>query len=153
MTKISNSKLVPTDVGMTKTLNNKIIKKLFRNNGGYIALISVLIMSAVVLAIAITLNLSSVDETKTGLLKEQSLKSFSLADACLEESFIRLKRDSNYTGGQLNFKDGYCIINISGNGNSRIINIEANVNNIIRKIRIDIRITGNNIIQNNWQEL
>lgn len=131
----------------------KIIQQFSQNNKGYIALISVLIMSAVVLAIAITLNLSSIDETKTGLLKEQSLKSFSLADACSEESFIRLRRDSNYTGGQLNFKDGYCIINISGNGNSRLIDVEANISNIIRKIRFDIRISGNNIIQNSWQEL
>ena len=135
-------------------MTKKSIMKLENNNQGYIALISVLIISAIVLAVAITLNLTSIDETKTGLLKEQSEQSFTLADACLEESYIRLKRDSNYTGGQLNFEQGYCNINIVSSGNRRTITVDSNINNIIRKIKAEIRILGNNnIVQDSWQEL
>ena len=133
---------------------NKISHNLSQNNKGYIALISVLIISTVVLAIAITLNLTSIDETISGLLKEQSEQSFSLADTCLEESYLRLKRDSGYIGGQLNFKQGYCSINIVSSGNRRTITVDSNINNIIRKIKAEIRILGNNnVVQDSWQEL
>lgn len=66
---------------------------------GYIALIALLIISAVTLAIALTLNGLSITETDTGLLRQQSVQAEQAAYSCLQEAYVRLMNDAGYTGG------------------------------------------------------
>jgi len=128
---------------MKKTVNQK----------GYIALIAVLIVLAVTLAIGLTLNILSIGETQAGLLKQQSAQSFTLADGCLQEAYLRIKRNNNYPGGSLNITEGSCTITVASQGPKRTITVESDINNIKRRFESEIRIVGNNIQVNYWQEL
>lgn len=128
------------------------MKKVF-NQKGYIALIAVLIILAVTLAIGLTLNILSIGETQTGLLRQQSAASFTLADGCVQEAYTRIKRDNNYTGGNLNITDGSCTITVTSQGPRRTITVESDINNIKRRIESEVRIVGNNIQVDYWQEL
>jgi hypothetical protein len=111
------------------------------NEEGYIALISVIIVSTLVMLIASSANLISISEAQMGLGEKQSWEAFYLATACGEEALIKLKEDLKYKGNEsLTFDNGSCqILGATGGGNtSRTIRVSASVNNIVRKIRIDI---------------
>ncbi len=109
---------------------------------GYIALIAVLIITGVTLAISITLNLSGIQESRSGLLLQQTQQAQALADSCLDEAYLRVKRNSNYTGSVLNIADGSCTITVVPAGLlniDRIITAEATYENISRVIESRIR--------------
>ncbi len=119
----------------------KIYKMQKNKNGGYIALIAVLIVTATTLMMAVSINLESMDEIKISLAKNQSSKAFYLANACAEESLMKLKNDLNYQGNEiLTFTYGACtILPIEETENqNRLIKITGSVANYTRKIKIEV---------------
>jgi len=130
------------------------MKGVVKNQKGYIALIAVIIVVMVTLAIGLSLNLLSISEMKSGLLKQQSWQSFTLADSCLDEALLRLRRDANFSGANLNIGRGSCTITVVRQGFfGRVITVESNVDNIIRNLRAEVRIFLGRIVFNDWREL
>jgi len=108
---------------------------------GYIALISVLIISAVLLLIACSSNLISIGESDMSLLENQSWQSFYLAAACAEHALVELKNNLKYTGNEtLFFDNGTCdILPVEGKGSkNRVIKVSGTAYNQVRKIKIEI---------------
>jgi hypothetical protein len=124
-----------------------------KNQQGYIALIAVLIITAATLAISLSMNVISIGETQTGLIRQQSAQSFSLADACLQEALVRLKRDASFTDGGLKVNEGLCTITIIKDGSDRVITVAASVNTIIRQFESRITLTNGTIAVHYWKEL
>lgn len=123
------------------------------NQGGYIALIAVLIIVVVTLSIGISLNSISIGETQSGLLKQQSAQSLAIADSCLQEAYLRIERESDYPGGSLNIGQGSCTINIVPAGSDRTITVTSDVNDIIKSAESGVTITSGNVVVNYWTEL
>jgi len=129
------------------------MNQITNNQGGYIALIAVLIIVVVTLSIGISLNSISIGETQSGLLKQQSAQSLAVADSCLQEAYLRIERASDYTGGSLNIGQGSCTINIVPQGSDRIIIVTSDVNDIVKSVESGVTITSGNIVVNYWTEL
>ena len=123
---------------------------------GTIALISLLIITAVTLAIGLSLNLLGLDEMRMGFRGSQSSQAFHVAESCLEEALMRLKRDANYTGGNLSIGNGSCNIIITADGNQRTITVSGNIDQLIRKIQTTVNVLNNGTTFGNetisWQE-
>jgi len=107
---------------------------------GTIALISLLIITAVALAIGLSLNLLGLDEMRMGFRESKSSEAFYGAESCLEEALMRLKRDANYSGGTLQIGNGSCNIVITVNGSQRTITVSGTVNQLIRKIQTVVNV-------------
>jgi len=123
------------------------------NQQGYIALIAVLIIVAVTLSIGISLNLLSISETQTGLLKQQSAMSYAIADSCLQEAILQIERDKTYAGANLNVGLGSCTITVVSQATDRIITVESNVNNIVRRLEASVDVSAAEVSLNYWQEI
>ena len=122
---------------------------------GFIAFTSLLIISAVALAIAASISLLGVDEAKSSLSFKKGQESLKLAEGCLEEALIRLRDDNDYTGGSLNLGDGSCTIGVSGEGNDRTITIQSTISDppdYIKNLSATVKLTGNSIKLVTWQE-
>ena len=126
---------------------------IYKNQSGYIALIAVLIISAAALAISLSLNTLSIGETESGLLKQQSTQSFALAEACMQEAYLRLGRNGDYSGGQLNTELGSCTITVASDNSDRIITVNSEVNSQMRRLESRVTIGGGSIIVGYWKEL
>ncbi len=130
------------------------MKKLkLHNQGGYIALITVLIIVAVTLAIGVSINLLSISESQIGLMQEQAGMAFATADACVDEAMMRLKNDPGYAGVSLNFASGTCTIVITAQGTTRTIRAEGSVATFTRAIQADVSLIGNQILLTAWREI
>ncbi len=126
------------------------------NQKGYIALISVLIVTALVLLIASSANLASISESDMGLKEQQTWEAYYLATACAEEALMNLRKDLNYSGNEtLTFIDGECtILNIGGTGNQdRTIKASGSAFGLVRKIKIEINRIRPEIEIESWQEV
>jgi len=117
---------------------------------GFVALVIVLIISAIALLIGLSISLLSVGEIKMSLQKSQSSQSYYLANLCAEEALMKLKDDIDYPGEILNnIENGSCIISVEGNW---IVKVSANFSNQTKKIKIIISQISPQMIIISWQE-
>jgi hypothetical protein len=140
-----------------KHLWKQKIQSLYVNNQkGYIALISVIIISALVILIASSANLLSIGESDMGLQENQAWEAFYLATACAEDSLMKLKDNLNYEGNEtLTFDNGSCTIEpLKGTGKkNRIIRISGTAFNQTRKIEIEISSIKPDMEIKYWQQV
>ncbi|MFH1749954.1 MAG: hypothetical protein ABH837_03640 [bacterium] len=142
---------------------NKLKNKLITNNEspttihrGYVALVTVMIIGAVGVAVVSAAILGSLASSKSSLLSKQVKQASGLADACAEHALIQLKLDVNYTGNEsISFTNGTCeILDILNPGNTnRTVQTTGTVDNIIRKVEINIDEINPDLNISNWQEV
>ena len=78
---------------------------------GYIVLMSVILISAIGAAIAVSLILLGLANGQTNFTHRQSLQANALAGACAESALNSLRQDVAYAGGEvLNLGAGNCVI-------------------------------------------
>ncbi|MFA5134896.1 MAG: hypothetical protein WC505_03875 [Patescibacteria group bacterium] len=124
------------------------------NQGGYIALIAVLIIVVVTLSIGLSMNVLSIGETQSGLRTQQAVQSFTAADACMQEAYLRLEQSGSYAGGSLNVGFGSCTITVVDSGPvQKTITVTADVSGIQRKFESTVTLTGSVVSVDAWKEL
>lgn len=109
-----------------------------KKSKGFIALISILIIGAVVLVISIGLSLRSISETDMSLSQQQANTALSLANLCAEQALFKLESVLNYSGSEtLNIDGNSCsILAITGSGNiNRTVTTQSTVAGYTRKVK------------------
>lgn len=127
-----------------------------QNQKGYIALISVVFISSLLVLIVVSFNLISITEIGISLREVQTTESFYLAQACAEEALIKLKENVDYTGGEaLEIEDGSCdIVSVEGEGNyNRTIKVSSSFHNMTRRIKVEIAEVNPQTKINSWEEV
>lgn len=125
-------------------------------NNGFVALVSLLVISAAVLVISTSISLLGVGESKASLDFKKGQETLKVAEGCAEEALLRLRDNASYTGGSLNVGDGSCTISISGTGADRTITITASISGppqYTRKVQVTIKRAGNSINIISWVEV
>lgn len=138
--------------GIKRQIN---MPKRFLNQSGFTALVTLVVISSVALLIALSVNLISLSEMQMGFDRNRSFRAFWAAEACLDEAKIRLKRNSNYSGGSLIIDANVeCLSLVVQNGQKRIITTTGTVDDIIiRRIEAQVDLTGGRITMDYWKEL
>jgi hypothetical protein len=127
-------------------------KKYFKNQKGFIALMTFLILSAISLAIGIGLSFRSISESKMSLQKNQSSLTYYLANLCAEHSLMQLKGNIGYNGNEsISITEGSCqILPIEGNWTLKII---ASSSQQVKKMKIVVSQAYPKIIISSWNEV
>lgn len=125
------------------------------NNGGYILLLSVLILGAVALAAAVSILLLGLGSERTSFALEQSNQAKALANACAEEALQQIRDSTPYTGsGNLTLGQGTCAYAVtSQGGQNRTIIASGTVGTVIRKVKVIINNINPAITVTSWQEV
>lgn len=123
---------------------------------GYIALISVLIISALAILIASSANLLSISESNMSLQENQAWESFYLADFCAEQALMKLESVLNYSGNEtITIGEESCdILPLEGSGNfNRVIKTQSIVSGQTRKIKVEISQVSPVMQITSWQQV
>jgi hypothetical protein len=124
------------------------------NKSGIALILVVIIVGAAALIIALNIALLGLGELDQGYTSQKGGEAFSFADGCMEETLRRLRIDNTYSGGTLNLPNGNCIINVTSNGDNRIIITTSTVHSHSKVLQMDVDMDGSNVITvNSWQEL
>lgn len=133
----------------------KIVKIFMKFNSqkskrGFIALITVLLVSISTLLVASTLIYLSGSESLQGFQSVESLATLQIGDGCIEEALFRLKNTATYSGSSISIGNGSCdvtLIGSGGNGSTREItsssSIITSIGNFTRRITASSTITTN----------
>jgi hypothetical protein len=123
---------------------------------GYIALTSLLIAAALVVALAVGLTARSMSSSATSLDFQESARAKALAGACAEEAISRLSANLSYTGNEtIMVGDSGCEIRaIAGSGGSnRSIETQATVNGYTAKLRVLVSSFSPQVTIGSWREV
>lgn len=130
-------------------------KDIVKINSGYIALLTVMVVGAIAVAIAVTFVLLGVGLSATSFAQEQSSQAKGLANACLEEGLQRIRSSTPYTGtGTLNIGQGSCTYTVTNlGGSNRLVIASSTVGTIIRKVKTNVTAISPKIVTNSWLEV
>lgn len=119
---------------------------------GYIALTTVLVVMIVVLTFLIStqgITSGSLQSSLAGVLGKET---YVVAESCLNDTLIRLRRDSSYSGGTLNVSAGSCTITISDvSATEKSIEVVSSIQNTYFQrltANVEILTTSNTITMN-----
>jgi len=126
----------------------------FSDQQGVVALLTVIIISAAVLIMALNASLLGLGELDLGYTSQKAGEVFSIADGCMEEALRRLRLDAAYSGDALNLGSGSCIIEVDTIGSISTIIVTANIDNTYyKKIQTTANVIDSVISINNWKEI
>ena len=130
-------------------------KKWYHKEGGYITLLSVLVIGAVGISIAVSLLLFGLSSSRTSFALEQSNQARGIANACAEEAMQQIRNSTPFTGiGNLSLSKGTCLYTVNSQGEqNRTITSFGTVGTIIRKVKVTIGAINPQIKVISWQEV
>lgn len=123
--------------------------------GGYVALIAILIVGAVSTTIALALLMNGVDSQRAVLVTQRSVQARNGAVACAEEALQEMHDNTTYVGTDtLTVGQASCTYTVTNTGGAaRTIDVTATAGSVVRKIKIYATIGGTNISITSWQEV
>ncbi len=124
---------------------------------GYIAIISAIVISIVLIGITFTLSFSGFFLRFNVLGTEYKKVSYALAEGCMNVAFVKLANNNSYTGNEEIVLDTAnnrkCrIISVIGSGGTRTVRTQAVYQNAYTDLEAIASITSSNITANSWKE-
>jgi hypothetical protein len=131
--------------------------KLIAKQTGSIALISILIVSAILLILVIGTSDSQLSTAYQQLNSISYKTSYYISEACLEEVMGKIKTNSGYVGGTVNVgDDGSCEVVVTGDSTktiSVVTTFGSYTQNYEAQVSVTTDGTANNVRLLNWQKI
>ena len=126
-----------------------------QSENGFIVLITVLVIGAVSMAIAVSVLWLGVGDSRSSFALEQSNQAKALANACAEEGLQQIRDSTPFTGtGNLTLGQGTCTYTVTNQGGqNRTVTSTATVGTILRKVKVIIDDINPDINVTSWQEV
>lgn len=112
-----------------------------RHNRGFVALTSVLVLSAILFSISVTVTSRAISKVQVELSAYSEMQAKLLAHSCAEYALLELQRTLDYAGDEtLTINDQTCdIVTVSGSGNAdRGVQTKATVNEHVYRMEVAI---------------
>lgn len=119
-----------------------------QNNNGFIALMSAIIISAVLMLIVINMSLTGFYSRTNILDSETKERSSALADACIDIALLGFAQNASYTGNiNVTVGENSCFIGpVTTSGSQKIFKIKAIIANYYTNLNVIIDGTNFSII-------
>ena len=119
---------------------------------GYIAFSSVLIISAAILIIGITLTLTSISESQKALSGRRREEAIDRVEACIEDAMYSININ-NSLATTITLPEGICTLTIDSHvGNNWTFTVSATTNNYTKSIQV-ITTRAATITPVSWKEI
>lgn len=122
---------------------------------GYIAIVTVLTLSAVCLMVAATTSLLALGEAQSGFSLYQGEDTLNFVEGCTEDGLMKSQNSSSYNGGTVTRPEGSCDITMDSKiGTVWTMTITTAAAKYKRTVRVVFTrpVTGS-ITINSWQEI
>jgi hypothetical protein len=132
---------------------HKVLRKEYRK--GYIAFISVIVISAIGVALMLSVITAGINASKTDFALQQLSSARSMAFSCAEEALQQIVITSTTTGsGNLTVASGTCRYTIlSTNGQNIVIQSVGLMGTVTSKVQVVIATTTPVMSLSSWEEV
>jgi hypothetical protein len=120
---------------------------------GFVALMTIVIVSAAALIIAYSASFLGLGELDMGYVEYRGSEAYYIADGCMEEALERLRLDASYTGSILSMTNGSCIMSVvTGGGISTTTITASTTDSYHKKLESVTAVSGGVVTINSWEE-
>jgi len=109
-----------------------------RSKDGYIMIITVIIIGAIVSVVLVETALTSITELQDASIYSHGVAARIQAESCMDEALIQVNRDNDYTGETLDLGSGTCDIAITGVDNSRTVSVTGELNDYEHSLSAEV---------------
>jgi len=113
------------------------------------ALVSLLMFVVVAMTVISTTITTVISNTRAASMEEQSVDAYYVAESGAENALMRLLRDPNYSGETMAVGVNNAIVTVVGNR----ITSNGHVNNLTKKIQVDVSYNDNQMVITSWKEI
>jgi len=138
---------------------NRHLSTMGRAPRGIVAIITVLMVMAVLLSIGLVISAIGRDEIVLSGVVEDGEVAFAIADACAEEGIQRFKYDAAYVGSSFDLDGGTCAVVVTNlGGGNRLVRAQGDYRSAIRIIEANVTLASNvqanaqTVKINSWKE-
>ena len=127
-----------------------------KQNDGYIALVTALIVGVVSTVILVSLLVLGLGYSRSSQSSSFLAQARSLSNACAEDALRQLRANSNFTATNtvVSLGNGTCTYSLTNTGgNNRQINSHCDVQTVTSKLQINVTSLNPKIIISSWQEV
>lgn len=118
---------------------------------GMTLLISVLVLGAVAIVVGSGVAIRGIEEVDISRSTMQTSEALAVADACVEEALLQIKRENTaFTGTSLTIGDGSCTVSVTGTAPTYVLSVSGTVLQWTRDIAATITYTGSTISKVEW---
>lgn len=122
------------------------------NKNGFIAITTILIISAVVLGIATTVALVSIGEGQASLALTKGENTLQFVEGCAEDALLKIRNNGSYAGGTITRPEGTCSITIVA-GSPSTLTATTQDTKYNRTVEIKYTRSSSGIILSSWKEI
>lgn len=128
--------------------------KIQRDERGVVLLLSVLIATAVGVAIGISVILGGIILSQGSQAHRESNQAKSLANACADIALQQIRNSTPFTGtNTISISGNNCTYTVtSGAGEARTVTANATINGTTRRVTVQISAINPSIVVSSWQE-
>jgi hypothetical protein len=120
---------------------------------GYIALTTVLLVSAVTLVVTVTVTFVSLNEGQSSLASSKGEERLSFVDGCTEDAILKIRNNASYAGGTTTTPDGNCTIVVSKVGTVYTVTASPADMTYVKKIQAVVTRGATTVTITSWQEI
>ena len=120
---------------------------------GFVAITTVLIISVVVVAISMTVFLTSINESQSSFSVVNGEQSLQFAEGCMEDVMLHVHDDASYAASDMAYPEGVCRVSASRNGTVWTVETYADANEYSRHVRVSFDRTLTEIVVLSWTEV
>ena len=129
-----------------------------KNQRGYIALISAIMISAVLIIISISISTTSFFSRFNVADAEYKKRSKALAEACIDQGLLKYAQDPSYTGNNevVNVGSDTCkVVSVASSGSNVIVQAKGEFPNTANKAVTNIQVTvdSSSFALVSWEEI
>ncbi|MGB8815837.1 MAG: hypothetical protein WCC74_01165 [Minisyncoccia bacterium] len=131
-------------------INNKYL-----NKRGFVALLGVLVINAIILLVSVGTVSRSIDEVNSSLGEQYFYTAWSVANSCVEKALVSLVATSSYAGGEiLTFDGNSCFISsITNIGGIMTFTASSTISGYSENFEIGVSTTTPRIVLDHWTEI
>lgn len=121
---------------------------------GFIAISTILIISAVVLGIAVTVALSSIGEGQASLALTKGEQTLHFVEGCAEDALLKIRSNASYANPgpvTITRPEGTCSVSVSP-GSPNILTVTTEDTKYKRTIQIQYTRSSSGITMTSWKE-
>lgn len=118
---------------------------------GFVAISTVLVVSAVVLVVGTSVTLLAIGEAQASLAVSKSEANLQLTEGCMEDALLLARARQSYTGSTINRPEGSCTVSVAKNGSQWTLTAVPNTLAYKRTIQVVVNNTSSLSVIS-WQE-
>lgn len=119
---------------------------------GYVAISILLILTAVLLGIMVTVAQLGIGEGQVSLALSKGEDALNFVEGCMEDALLKIRVNASYAGGTITRPEGTCSITVSSVGSTYTVTATTTAASYKRTVQA-VAIRGTTMSLTSWKEL